>query len=94
MKISCIRSGWGWAVVGLGLAWGLRAPALDFASHPLLAGRANLTGEGFTVSRTLGVARFSPELQLPIELVYRSASERTGAFGFAWYSPQLESSLA
>ena len=35
-----------------------------------------------------------PELAWPVQLVYESASERTGIFGYAWRSPQLESSAA
>ena len=70
------------------------AERVDFSNRPLLAGRASLTETGYVESRSLGVARLSPELTMPIELVYDSSSERTGAFGFAWRSPQLESSAA
>ena len=70
------------------------AERVDFAHRPLLAGRASLVGEGYVERRSLGVARLSPELTVPIELVYESSSEKTGAFGFAWRSPQLESSAA
>ena len=68
------------------------AERVDFSNRPLLAGRASLTEAGYVESRILGVARLSPELTMPIELVYESSSEKTGAFGFAWCSPQLESS--
>ena len=68
------------------------AERVDFSNRPLLAGRASLTETGYVESRILGVARMSPELTMPIELVYESSSEKTGAFGFAWRSPQLESS--
>ena len=68
------------------------AERVDFSSRPLLAGRASLTEAGYVESRSLGVARMSPELTMPIELVYESSSEKTGTFGFAWRSPQLESS--
>lgn len=68
------------------------AENVNFLSKPLTAGRASLTENGFIVSRTVGTANFSPELRLPIQLVYNSASEKTGMFGFAWSSPQLESS--
>ena len=68
------------------------AERVDFSSRPLLAGRASLTEAGYVESRSLGVARMSPELTMPVELVYESSSEKTGAFGFAWRSPQLESS--
>ena len=76
------------ALAGMGLA----AERVDFASRPLLAGRAALTETGYVEKRSLGVARLSPELTMPIELVYDSSSEKTGAFGFAWRAPQLESS--
>ena len=61
----------------------IAAERVDFASRPLLAGRASLTGDGYIETRSLGVARLSPELTMPIELVYDSASEKTGVFGFA-----------
>ena len=70
------------------------AERVDFSNRPLLAGRASLVESGYVERRSLGVARISPELTMPIELVYDSSSERTGAFGFAWRSPQLESSAA
>ena len=70
------------------------AERVDFTHRPLLAGRASLTESGYVERRLLGVARMSPELTIPVELVYDSSSERTGAFGFAWRSPQLESSAA
>ena len=66
----------------------------QFRSLPMSAGRASLTENGFRVVRDLGTANFTPELVYPVELVYESFSERTGAFGFAWRSPQLESSAA
>ena len=70
------------------------AERVDFSNRQLLAGRASLTEAGYVEQRTLGVARMSPELTIPVELVYESSSEKTGAFGFAWRSPQLESSAA
>ena len=85
------------AVIALAAFAGLCSAAaerVDFTSRPLLAGRASLTEVGYVESRSLGVARLSPELTMPIELVYESSSEKTGAFGFAWRSPQLESSAA
>ena len=77
----------------LGLS-AVAAERVDFSNRPLLAGRASLTEVGYVESRSLGVARLSPELTMPIELVYDSSSEKTGLFGFAWRSPQLESSAA
>lgn len=69
------------------------ADALDFRTRPLLAGKASLTEPGFTVRRELGVANLAPELRIPVELVYSSANASSGAFGFGWRSPQLESSV-
>ncbi len=68
------------------------AERVDFSNCPLLAGRASLTETGYVEQRTIGVARMAPELTMPIELVYESSLEKTGVFGFAWRSPQLESS--
>lgn len=73
-------------------AGGLAAEQVSFARKPLTAGRASLTENGFIVSSSLGTASFSPDLRYPIQLIYQSASEKTGIFGFAWSSPQLESS--
>lgn len=70
------------------------AERISFSSRPMSAGRASLTEDGFAVSRTLGTANATPELSYPIELTYESFSEKTGLFGFAWRSPQLESSAA
>ena len=58
-----------------------------FLSKPLLAGRASLTEDGFVVGRSFGTANFTPELAYPIQIMYESASERTGIFGYAWRSP-------
>ena len=66
---------------------------VSFLFKPLLAGRASLTESGFVEMRSLGTASFAPELRLPVELVYRSASEETGMFGRGWSSPQLESTV-
>ena len=66
----------------------------SFLSKPLLAGRASLTADGFVIGRSLGTANFTPELSYPVQLVYESASEKTSLFGYAWRSPQLESSAA
>ena len=70
-----------------------RAEAPDFRYRPLLAGKASLTEPGFVVLRELGVAALAPELRIPVELVYESSSEASGAFGFGWCCPQLESSV-
>ena len=74
------------------VASALASESPSFLSKPLLAGRASLTEDGFVVSRSFGTANFTPELAWPVQLVYESASERTGIFGYAWRSPQLESS--
>ena len=79
--------------VTLGLS-SFAADRVEFSHRPLLAGRASLIETGYLEHRSLGVARLSPELTMPIELVYDSSSEKTGLFGFAWRSPQLESSAA
>ena len=72
---------------------GANADSPDFRFRPLLAGKALLTEPGFVVRRELGVASLAPELRVPIELVYKSNDESSGAFGFAWRCPQLESSV-
>lgn len=63
----------------------------DFRTNPLLAGKASLTGPGFTVRRELGVANLAPELRIPVELVYSSANASFGAFGFGWLMSHTES---
>ena len=63
----------------------------DFRTRPLLAGKASLTGPGFTVRRELGVANLAPELRIPVELVYSSANASFGAFGFGWLMSHTES---
>ena len=64
---------------------------LSFAIRPMLAGHASLTENGFVVSRTIGIANFSPEFRIPVQIMYESSSERRGIFGYGWRSPQLES---
>ena len=66
---------------------------LNFSHRPLLAGKASLTEAGFVETRALGTASFAPEMRMPVELVYRSASEKSGLFGRGWSCPQLESSV-
>jgi len=66
---------------------------INWQSKALTAGKANLTTDGFIVSRTLDSANFSPEFQMPIELVYDSANTKFSIFGCAWRCPQLESKL-
>ena len=93
MKVRLLVRSLAAAVVGLSLASGFAAEGVSFAHRPLLAGKASLASDGFEVSRTLGVAAISPELQIPVELVYDSSSDSSGAFGFGWRLPQLESSV-
>lgn len=90
-----MRAGLVVAALSAALAGAARAGgAVDFASRPALAGRASLAGGGgYVVRHGLGTARFSPGLEIPVELVYDSSSEACGPFGFAWRSPQLESSV-
>ncbi len=65
---------------------------VNFISKPLTAGRASLTENAFIIPYAVGMANFSPELRFPIQIIYNSASESSGIFGYAWNSPQLESS--
>lgn len=65
---------------------------IDFSKMPMAAGKAALTENGFYINRIIGTANFSPELRLPVQLFYNSASQKTGILGFAWRIPQLESS--
>ena len=69
----------------------LSADSVNFISKPMSAGKASLAENAYTISRLLDTANFSPELQLPIQLIYNSSVEKSGPFGFAWRSPQLES---
>jgi len=71
---------------------GFAGDQVSFVSKPLAAGKALLTEDGYALSKTLGVANFSPEVRLPIQLVYTSSSRQSGPFGYGWRSPQLESS--
>ena len=73
--------------------WMLAAYAgpVQFLSKPMSAGKASLAENAYSISRLLDTANFSPELKLPVQLVYNSSVEKSGLFGFAWRSPQLES---
>ncbi|MEI8248112.1 MAG: hypothetical protein WCI51_19915, partial [Lentisphaerota bacterium] len=66
---------------------------INWQSKAMTAGKANLTADGFIVSRILDTANFSTEFQMPIELVYDSANTKFSMFGYAWRCPQLESKL-
>lgn len=73
------------------LSFSLFADSVNFLSKPMKAGKASLAENAYFISRLLDAANFSPELKLPVQLVYNSSIEKTGLFGFAWNSPQLES---
>ena len=73
------------------LSFSLFADSVNFISKPMSAGKASLAENAYSVSRLLDTANFSPELKLPVQLVYNSSIEKSGLFGFAWCSPQLES---
>ena len=73
------------------LAVSLFADSVNFYSKPMSAGKALLAENGYSISRLLDAANFSPELKLPVQLIYNSSVEKSGLFGFAWRSPQLES---
>ena len=73
------------------LSFSLFADSVNFLSKPMSAGKASLAENAYSISRLLDTANFSPELKLPVQLVYNSSVEKSGLFGFAWRSPQLES---
>ena len=73
------------------LSFSLFADSVNFISKPMSAGKASLAENAYSISRLLDTANFSPELKLPVQLVYNSSVEKSGLFGFAWRSPQLES---
>ena len=64
---------------------------LNWAQRSLSVGKVDLSSGGYSITRTLAIANFAPELALPIQLVYDSDNSRTGVFGANWFSPQLES---
>ncbi len=80
-----------YALFALISAFSFSAETVHFEYKPLTAGKASLAENSFIVTRTLGALNTSPELRLPVQLVYNSRNEKTGLFGFAWCSPQLES---
>ena len=73
------------------LSVSLFADSVNFISKPMSAGKASRAENAYSISRLLDMANFSPELKLPVQLVYNSSVEKSGLFGFAWRSPQLES---
>ena len=91
----CIRGGFVVAAISALTAFSSAqaSEGIDFSNRILLAGKAKIEGEGYVIARNLGKANFSPDLSFPVELVYDSSNEKCGLFGFAWRSPQLESSV-
>lgn len=67
------------------------ADAPDMKARFMTAGKASLYDPSYILTRTIDTAAFSPELQLPIQLVYQSNLQDEGGFGYGWRSPQLES---
>ena len=51
-----------------------------------------MTESAFKIVQTVDVANFSPELRLPLQLIYNSSAENSGITGYGWRIPQLESS--
>lgn len=66
--------------------------SVDFRSVLLTAGKILLTGNGYQVGRELGVADFSPELRLPVQLICNSALEEEEMFGGAAGAPRVKRS--
>ena len=64
------------------LAFTAAGDTISFLAHPMLAGHASLTENGFVVSRTLGTANCSTELQIPVQILYESFNEQKGIFGY------------
>ena len=48
----------------------LYADSMDFISKPMNAGKASLSENAYTVVRLLDTANFSPDLKLPVQLIY------------------------
>ena len=61
----------------------LFADSLNFMSKPMSAGKASLTENAYSFSRLLDTANFSPELKLPVQIVYLSSVEKSGHWVFA-----------
>ncbi len=55
----------------------LSADSVNFLSKPMSAGKASLAENAYTISRLLDTANFSPELKLPVQLVYNSSIEKS-----------------
>ena len=68
------------------------AGQIDFYQNKNSAAKASLTSHSYYSTFTIGVANFSPELRLPLQMFYDSALKDEGLLGIAWKIPQLESS--
>ncbi|PWM28729.1 MAG: hypothetical protein DBX55_08840, partial [Verrucomicrobia bacterium] len=68
------------------------AQQIDFVQNKNSFGKASLTSDSYYVNYILGVANFSPELRLPIQICYNSSLKEEGLLGAGWKIPQLESS--
>lgn len=66
------------------VSWACAVEQVDFASRPMSAGKAALSGGGYRYVLSLGTANFSPDLRYPLQLVYDSSSETAGSAGFGW----------
>ena len=63
------------------------ADAPDMKARFMTAGKASLYDPSYILTRTIDTAAFSPELQLPIQLIYQSNLQDEGGFGYGWRSP-------
>ena len=62
------------------LSFSLFADSVSFISKPMSADKASLAENAYSVSRLLDTANFSPELKLPVQLVYNSSIEKSGLY--------------
>lgn len=67
--------------------------SINFGREPLHMGKQLFAEDSYYVNRSLGVARFTPEAEIPFLLSYKSNRKERGIFGSGWYSPLLESRL-
>lgn len=68
------------------------AGQIDFYQNKNSAAKASLTSHSYYSTFTIGIANFSSELRLPLQMFYDSALKDEGLLGIAWKIPQLESS--
>jgi RHS repeat-associated protein len=78
----------------------LYASAIDSAStieslsrknNLISAGKVDIVKGGYSITKHLSAAIFSPEFKMQIQIVYDSMNDKPGIFGDNWRSPQLES---